>query len=110
MEGEGREEAGSIKVFHRKFLCATVPMSFAGETVCTVFQIIFGREKLWGDRGSMRALVSRFPPEIFCFTVPKNFVAEFLSVSLSPILKKVGIGEGGRDSQVSVAIFLSHIT
>ena len=61
---------------------------FRGEPVCTVFQIFFGREKLWGDRGSMRAVVSRFPPEIFCFTVPKNFVAESFSVSLIPILKK----------------------
>ena len=85
-------------------------MSFAVEPVCTAFQIFSGREKIGGDRGSMRALVSRFPPEIFCFTVPINFVAESLSVSLSPILKKVGIGEDGRDSQFSVAIFLSHIT
>ena len=81
------EEAGSIRVFHRKFLCATVPMSFAVEHLCTVFQIFSGREKLRGDRGSMRAVVSRFPPEIFCFTVSKKFVAESFSVSLIPILK-----------------------
>ena len=85
-------------------------MSFAGETVCTVFQIIFGKENLWGDRGSWRALVSRFPPEIFCFTVPKNFVAESFCVSISPILTKVRIREGKRDSQFSVAIVLSHST
>ena len=58
----------------------------------------------------MRAVVSRFPPEIFCFTVPKSYVAESFSVSLIPILKKVRIGEGGRDSQFSVAIVLSHST
>ena len=85
-------------------------MSFAVEHLCTVFQIFSGREKLRGDRGSMRVVVSRFPPEIFCFTVPKIFVAESFSVSLIPILKKVRIGEGGRDSQFSVAIVLSHST
>ena len=74
------------------------------------FSDFFGREKLWGDRGSMRVVVSKFPPEVFCFTVPKNFVAESFSVSLIPILKKVRIGEGGRDSQFSVAIVLSHST
>ena len=85
-------------------------MSFAGEPVCTVFEIFFGREKLWGDRRSMRVVVSRFHPEIFCFTFPKIYVAESFSVSLIPILKKVRIGEGGRDSQFSVAIVLSHST
>ena len=85
-------------------------MSFACETVCTVFQIFSGREKLRGDKGSMRAVVKNFPPDIFCFTVPKMFVAESFSVSLIPILKKARIGEGGRDSQFSVAIVLSHST
>ena len=92
------------------FFPATVPMSFAVEPVCTAFQIFSGREKIGGDRGSMRAVVSSFPSEIFCFTVPKKFVAESFSVSLIPILKKVRIGEGGRDSQFSVAIVLSHST
>ena len=63
-----------------------------------------------GDRGRVRAVVSRFLPENFCFTVPKKFVAESFCVSLSPILKKVKIGEGGRDSQFFVAIVLSHST
>ena len=109
-EQEGREEGGSVRVFRRKFLCATVPMSFAVEHLCTVFQIFSGREKLRGDRGSMRVVVSSFPPEFFRFTVPKKFVAESLSVSLIPILIKVWIGEGGRDSQFSVSNFCPTVT
>ena len=85
-------------------------MSFAGEPVCSVLQSYSGRENLMGDRKSMRAVVSSFPPEFLCFTVPKKLVAESLSVSLIPILKKITTGEGGRDSQFFVAIFLSHST
>ena len=103
--GGGRQHHDNLLKLFR----LTVPKNSVGEPFC-VSQNFHDRNKILNKRGGRRERVSSFPPEFFRFTVPKKFVAESLSVSLIPILIKVWIGEGGRDSQFSVAIFLSHST
>ena len=49
-----------------------------------------------------------FPSEIFCLTVPKNFVGEHFSVSLVAGTDKVWISEGGGYQDFPSKIFLSY--
>ena len=49
-----------------------------------------------------------FSFKIFCLTVPRNFVGEPFSVSLTSGTEKVWIREGGGVSRVFVENFLSH--
>ena len=49
-----------------------------------------------------------FPSEIFCLTVPKNFVGEHFSVSLVAGTDKVWISEGGGYQDFPSKFFLSY--
>ena len=67
---------------------------------------IFGCQKSLDTRGGGEH--QAFPSEIFCLTVPKNFVGEHFSVSLVAGTDKVWISEGGGYQDFPSKFFLSY--
>ena len=60
------------------FCCLRVPKSFVDEPLGAVFQNISGSQKTYA-----KEVIITFLSKIWWVTVPKNFVAESLSGSLS---------------------------
>ena len=95
---------GYVTIFCRNFLSHSAE-KFRRATLQDVTN--FGYRKFF----MLQRVMSPFSVEIFCLTVPKNFVGKPFSASLISVTEKVWIrGEGGGKYHNFSSKFLSHCT